>query len=101
MKILLLVILVIVVFLTSGCAVTGGGQQQSAMEFAAGQAQEAKIFGGKFLRDALSEEGVCEGAQTSTGANINRDAYFNNQSGAVSFGITGEGRNRIQCQPRR
>lgn len=101
MKASILITIVMLVML-SGCAFApygagGQGRQQSAMGFAAEQASEMKTEGNKFIRNALSDEGVCDGATNSSPSTIHKDADISNRNGGVSFRIYYDGSRRIVC----
>ncbi len=100
MKVLILAVSVLITL--SGCAVAPYGannaqSQQSAVEFAGQQAMEMKVHGNKFMQDALSDEGACNGTSNSTPTNINKDAAISNKNGGVSFYIISNGNRRITC----
>ncbi|MEY3784612.1 MAG: hypothetical protein RLZZ230_934 [Candidatus Parcubacteria bacterium] len=103
MKAIILVTTMVFVSLLSGCAIApygvGGqqGQHQSAMGFAAQQAADMKTEGNKFMRNALSDEGVCNGAAGGTPSQVYKDADISNQNGGVSFRIYYDGNRRIVC----
>lgn len=94
------IILAVSILITlSGCAIPVGGaqNQQSAVEFASQQAMEMKVHGNRFMKDALSDEGACNGTSNSTPTNINKDAAISNRNGGVSFYIISNGNRRIKC----
>ncbi len=101
MKALIFAVAVSVLIL-SGCAfaphgANNGQNQQSAVQFASEQAMEMKVHGNKFMQDALSDEGACNGSMTSTPTTINKDAALSNRNGGVSFYIISNGSRRITC----
>ncbi len=96
------VLIMLLVSLLSACAIApyGGGNQaqhQSAMGFAAEQAVEMKTEGNKFMRNALSNDGVCEGVAGGTPSTVYKDADISNRNGGVSFRIYYDGSRRIVC----
>ena len=81
----------------SGCSITGGhSRNQNAMVFADEQANQMRVHGGSFMRNALGSDNCPEGAESERLRN-KKDAYIVNNNGGVRFGITYSGRGDAEC----